>query len=350
MASLDPSEYVAMGRRAILELLDEQHAAAWREIEARIADETWPSLPHHIDPNHLSTARIQLLREGRIDELQATSRGGREVSVVVPTGGRRQTAIAKAAQRKRLLLARYLGWASGTPTRKGVIGPAAERVTHASFQAAAPYGYRLIKPDGSPVDQLLGVPLRGPLDHAAVYLDMGDDGLPGQAVTVPVEVKNLRDWMYPSSPEPYQLLEKAAALQLARPEAAIMPVLICRRSHLTLFRMAKDLGFFIIETRRQFIAPHIDENLVAEIRSELGFIDLVRWDTADDLLVRRLTRTLPGYALDRSHRWADVAASQVSSAFGWIRTASTTPKRTRDVDVMRALAEDEGFLDNGGGW
>jgi hypothetical protein len=67
----------------------------------------------------------------------------------------------------------------------------------------------------------------------------------GAAVTIPVEVKNLRDWMLPASPEVYQLLEKAAAVQAANPKAAIMPVLICRRVHFTLFRMAKDLGFFV---------------------------------------------------------------------------------------------------------
>lgn len=38
---------------------------------------------------------------------------------------------------------------------------------------------------------------------------MNDDGSPGGSVVIPVEVKNVRDWLYPSSPEPYQLLEKA---------------------------------------------------------------------------------------------------------------------------------------------
>ena len=97
--------------------------------------------------------------------------------------------------------------------------------------------------------------MRGPLDHAAVYLELDEDGIPGTAGTIPVEVKNLQDWMLPASPEVYQLLEKAATVQAALPAAPIMPVLICRRAHYTLFRMAKDLGFFVIETRRHFVAP-----------------------------------------------------------------------------------------------
>ena len=57
MPRLDPSEYVDMGRRAIRELIDQEHAVALREIDARIAEGLWPSLKHHIDPNHLATAR-----------------------------------------------------------------------------------------------------------------------------------------------------------------------------------------------------------------------------------------------------------------------------------------------------
>jgi hypothetical protein len=350
MARLHPTEYVALGRRAILELLDRENAAAWREIEAKIADEKWPGLPTHIDPNHLTTARLELQRAGQIEEVANTARGGREVSIVVPVGGRRQTAINKAVSRKSLLLARYLGWASGTATRKSVIGPAAEKVTHSSLLAAAPYGYRVLRPDGAEVAELLGVPLRGPLDNAAMYLHVDEYGMPGAAVTIPVEVKNLRDWMMPSSPEVYQLLEKAAAVQQARPDHSIMPVLICRRVHYTLFRMAKDLGFFVIEARRQFIGAHIDEELILEVRRELGFIDLVQADGADELIVRRLTSTLPTYALERCERWKDTATSDVASVFSAIRTATTTRQRTHNVDVLRSYAIRAGFLEEGGGW
>ncbi|MFC5262841.1 hypothetical protein ACFPJ1_12065 [Kribbella qitaiheensis] len=105
MARLEPAEYVALGRRAIVELLDHENAAAWREIEAKIADQTWPGLPTHVDPNHQSTARLELQRAGQIEEVANVSRGGREVSIVVacqisrsrPDPGSRETSEVSTA-------------------------------------------------------------------------------------------------------------------------------------------------------------------------------------------------------------------------------------------------------------
>ncbi|MGW4720862.1 hypothetical protein [Nocardia sp. NPDC004260] len=62
---------------------------------------------------------------------------------------------------------------------------------------------------------------------------------------LPIENKNIRDWVYPRSAEPYQLLRKAALLQRDAPEANIMPVLVCRH---TLRFLAQRLGFKVHDT------------------------------------------------------------------------------------------------------
>lgn len=126
VAGRSVEEYRALARRAVLDLLDVEHAAAWLEVEAKICDEQWPGIGTRIDRHHLSSARISLLRQGKIEEAHAATRGRRMVSIVQPADpGRLATAIAKAAQGKRLLLARYLGWAQGTPARPGIRPPAA---------------------------------------------------------------------------------------------------------------------------------------------------------------------------------------------------------------------------------
>jgi hypothetical protein len=61
---------------------------------------------------------------------------------------------------------------------------------------------------------------------------------------------------------------------LARPDAAVLPVLVCRRAHPTLFWMAKQLGFMIINMDRQFIGSRIDEAAHLEVHNELHFHDL----------------------------------------------------------------------------
>jgi hypothetical protein len=349
VAKREPWEYEALGTRAIVELLHREHAASWLEVEARGADEEWPGLGTPINPHHLSAARAALMRRRTIQQLTATSRGGRSVPVIALSEHASTTVVERAAARKRLLLARYLGWAQGTPSRPGIIGPAAERVTHASLLAAAPLGYRLANPAGGGVTEFLGVRLNGPLDNAAFLTPLAPNGLPLPTVAVPIEVKNVRDWLYPFSPEPYQLLAKATTLQKAQPAQRIMPTLVCRRAHITLYRMAKDLGFFIIEPKRQFITPTVDEEHLREVRSELGFIDLIATVDADKRIVDRLTRTLPSYALDRCARWARTALSDTSSAFDWIASDAMSIRRRGSFDTMRRLAERDGLI-HGGGW
>ena len=120
--------YVRLGRAALLELLAREHAAVWDEVEAKIADRVWPTLPHYIEPHHLTTAKLSLLAEELIAESTAATRGGRPVSVLhlADVDGRR-TAVSEAAGRKRLLHARYLRWTQGDKSTAAIIGRAGER-------------------------------------------------------------------------------------------------------------------------------------------------------------------------------------------------------------------------------
>ena len=264
--------YVALARQAITELLADHLAAPTMEIEARIADSGWPSLPTTIDVIHVRSATRQLLAEGEyLSSGAQPTRGSHPVHLLTAQPGRNATAIDKAASRKRLLTARYLGWAQGTPTHKALIGPAAERVVHASLTRAAPRaGYRVENPTGGTADRFLGITVPiGPLDNAAL-LQIVTDGIPDSTIAVPVEVKNPRDWLYPGDSEVYQLLTKAARLQVARPSIPMVPVLVARRIHLLTFRLFRDIGAFGIQTRRQYISASVEDDRLQEVRSNSG--------------------------------------------------------------------------------
>jgi hypothetical protein len=346
MPRRSPDEYVALARSAIMELLDQEHAASWLEVEAKIADVPWPSVGYSIDKHHLSTARIELLRSGRIVDLSEGTRGGREVVIIHPAEtSRRKTAIAHASSRKRILTARYLSWAQGTPSRPGVIGPAAEQVVHESLKESATY--RLVNPSGGQVSKFLGYALDGPLDNAVILTPINDDELPETPVAVPIEVKNVRDWIYPSSQELYQLLDKAAKLKQSHPELQIVPVLVCRRAHYTAYKMAQDLGFFIVQTRRQYIGS-VDPERLLEVRTELGFLDLTEHHGPDPLVVHMFADVFPRYATEFSQRWARTAAARdVCDAFPHMRHDPIAARRGRTLEVLRALAARAGF---DGGW
>ena len=129
-------------------------------------------------------------------------------------------------------------------------------------------------PGAGGVSQVLKVDLPGPLDSAGLTVPINAEGVPGTPVTLLFEVKNLRQWLYPTAPEPFQLLGKAVMVQQARPQDAVVPVLACRRAHPTLFWMAKQLGFMIINLDRQFIGNAIEEASYLEVCNELHFHDL----------------------------------------------------------------------------
>lgn len=132
--------YVNLGVTALTELLAQEHAVVWGEVEAKASDRRWGNLPTTIDPHHLTHAR-RLLHNELFIEVTEPTRGGRPVTVLIPRElERRKRNIEAAAARKRLLQARFYGWAQGTSTEPARIGPAGERVVHASFRDAAPRG------------------------------------------------------------------------------------------------------------------------------------------------------------------------------------------------------------------
>ena len=128
-------EYVARAAATILRLLDEHNALAQPEVFARIAEGSFDDSADNIDPHHITTALNELDRAGRILRDQRSARGGQTIQTIQPADQRRRaTKIEQAASRKRLLLARYNGWAHPTVRHpQGLIGPAGETATRTAL-------------------------------------------------------------------------------------------------------------------------------------------------------------------------------------------------------------------------
>ncbi len=303
---------MALGRKAILELLEEEHAAVWLEVEAKVADHAWHSLRRPVQPHHLTTARTQLRREGVIKESPGATRGGAAISVLhLADLRRRKKAFERAAARKRLLQARYLSWA----VRRNLLGPAGERVAHASLVDVAPAaGYRLERPEGGPVASLFGAPVPGgPLDGAAHVQVTDMSGITRAVVTILVEVKNVREWIYPDSERLHQLLYKSARLKERHPDVPIVPVLVCRRASYMTFTMAKAFGFYVADAKAQFVPRRQDvtPTHVNEVALELGFSDLVQDLGPNRLLRKHFSSALPRVAPTAAQTWATYGPSYV---------------------------------------
>jgi len=338
-------QYVRFAEKALMELVRQEGAVLLREAEAKISDQRWPSVPTAIDPHHLSTARQRLLRSKWLKLSDPIDAGG--TRLMHPTDERRKKeAIRTASKRKRRLHGRMEKWARATPRYPaGLIGEAGERVVRASLAAAAPHGTRPVFPGGGEVPSLLGTPVPGgPLDTAAWAEQLDEHGRSTGSVLCPIEVKNIRHWLYPIHRELFQLLHKAALIQKAHPDELICPVLITRKRAWVTDQMSRDLGFRVIDLHKQFVLPteDVDEEQVEEVRQELGYADLTRSDEADRNLTNLLAGSIRTTSRPNAQRWQE-HGSKLAEHYETLRSTSLSRhERDAAMNELREAAEENG--------
>ncbi len=298
-----------------------------------------------MDPHHLTTARKQLVQEQVLAQDTRVTRGGRPVTVLLPAEdhGRRRK-IEDAAKRKRLLHTRYLTLAMGNASQPALLGTGGEAVVHATLRAAAPHGYQLLNPASGEVRTLLGqAVVGGPLDNAAMLSVLEPTTLESTSFLVLVEVKNVRSFLYPQALEVHQVLYKAAEVAAAHPGLRVIPVLVCRRAHFSLFTMAKQLGMFVVQMKLQPVQPskQLDLAHLEEIRTELGYRDLIVKNDALPWMVDRLVTVLPREAPDFAAAWTRTAATMLPYSKS-LRTGILSGRdRGRLMDALREAVRQE---------
>lgn len=328
--------YILAAERRITEYLTEELAAVRPELVAQLSEYYFESTSErfNIDPHVANPAIARMLRAGRIVTALEPTRGGRRVETFCLAPDPFQSlseAQKRAAARKRLLYARYLSWASGSRSRPGTAGPAAETAVRAALTGVQ--GLALLAPGFGSVTNVFGVLLPGPLDSAAtVTMD------PTQlSVISPIEVKNVRYWLYPNSEEPWQLIWKALALSAAEPSWKIAPVLICRRAHATLFWMARDLGVLVREMR---VSPmgDVDPAHLQEVVKGLGFSDLRVGAEPPKSLRPWIQDTLTQQAYRSATVWAETVADETCRVLleelAATRTSDDRDNRTRLLTLL----------------
>lgn len=334
-------------------LVGREAAVSWPEVEAKIADQPLPGLrqpteprPFTLDPHHLSTARYQLVNANEMVYEERVTRGRRSVAVLHPTDlSNRHRRTQDAAARKRLLTARYFGWSQASAHYpRGRMGPAGETVLHRSLREAAPTaGYQLLNPERGETARALGHEIaEGPLDNAALLYLTGEHGRPtGDAVLLMIEVKNVRPWLYPRAEQIYQVLHKAAMMQEREPDFPIVPVLIARRLHYLTWTMAKDLGLYLINTRRQYmLSSGIEDRHLEEVRNELGLRFLTPTTNADDDLTHRLAHSLPPWAMTAARAWSETGA-RFADHYDVLRRSLSDQERHDAFDEFRETARED---------
>jgi hypothetical protein len=281
---LSPEELQTFARQAVLALVRERDACVFPEVAAVLnRDGDWirrtlPDFPYpRFDLHVVREARRVLLELGELEELSATL-SGREIKALVygpdyRERGRR-TVVMDAAAAKRRLYNTYLSWAMNP----AMCGRVAERVVIASMRAAgglygipgSPGNVRVIEgqalEDGKTLDATA---------HAVVDPEQPTRGEHAAFIPIGVEVKNVRQTLYPTSREVWDLLTKLA------PFPDVVPVLVARQVHPTLFKMFADLGAAAHYTQVQYFSSEIPQERFREITSALSFRDTRQMDDPD---------------------------------------------------------------------
>lgn len=236
-----------------------------RELETRACDFVPRGTPR-TEPHHISNIKSDLdLVTISTDPVPFyTRRKMRKLDYLAPL------------EAKQRLHRDYLEIA--TQDKCGVIG---EQVTYASVQAAAQQQSSIaITPHilGS-VSEIQGSTTSGSLDTHCYYL-AASSALRREAIPVGVEVKNIREWIYPESQELWQAIRAATELNC-------VPVLVTRRIHFTTGRFCRSVGMAVFETQRQYFAPALkDDPRLLNVYRDLHFCDVLPWDAADPYITK----------------------------------------------------------------
>lgn len=298
-------DWEAAAREVILDILDVEYSVTPRELEARASNEPWSTLGYTVDPDFLSAARRDLAEERLLGSAVRATRGGRSIETWHRLDQKRRTTrIENAAARKRLLTTRHWSWAqSSARYPKGLIGAAGENalvgvVTDSDLFSG-------IRRDATTA---LGRTLDGGSVDVLCYLTTEVKGRP-KVFTTLIEVKNRRQWYYPSHPDLHRFLYKAAQLQAAEPNEPILPVFASARRHHFTLRLGRLLGLYAVQYQAQFVLDRseVDHGHFAQVTRDLGYSDLILGDSPNNKMRRAIAESLPRNAATTSERWRLVA-------------------------------------------
>jgi hypothetical protein len=241
-------------------------------MEARLSD-FGSNLNPRVDPHHLTTARKML-------NLQVVSH--KHVPLYsLPNIS--PSSVNNIIARKELLHQAFLNF-----TKDHLCGDVAERIVFTSMTKALNLS---IEPHTlGNVSQIDNLTTTNPLDTYARVI-FTHNTAQRQVITIGIEIKNIREWIYPESVEIWKALKACIDLDC-------IPVIISRAFHYTAFTFFRDIGAFGHKTKHQYFSSTLwKDPLFTSLQKELYFRDMVRWkeDKPDPMVTSFFRDLLPQY-------------------------------------------------------
>ena len=253
-------------------LLKKHQVCSTREMEARLTD-FGSNLNPRVEPHHLTTAR-EMLKLNIVSEKYAP---------LYSLPNTPLTSISPIIARKELLHEAFRNF-----TKDQFCGDVAEKIVFASMEKALNLS---IEPHTlGQVSQIGDLKTTNPLDTYAL-LPFTDITGKRQVAIIGIEIKNIREWIYPQSIEIWKALKACIDLDCT-------PIIISRAFHYTTMTFFRDIGVFGFETRKQYLSSKLwKEPLYTPLKKELYFRDMILWkeDKPDPKVTRFFSDLLPRY-------------------------------------------------------
>lgn len=284
---LSRADRYALARRRLALVLRAQTVSVARTLEQKIADAGPNQM--RINPHILTTVRRAMANEGIISEIQ---RGGapwyhltstplaeveKRLAVLVP--------IHRALQDRKFL--QRMGQALEIAVYRG-LAPQKSFTTFGAFLDLASHDDSTLYTKEEPPSSVSGQRMTGRVDFVL---------LSNTAGLVAVEVKNLREWLYPDRPEVKEILAKALSVDA-------VPVLIARRVPYVTFKLLNPCGVIIHQTYNQRFAD-ADHDLAEKAKRKdlLGYHDIRTGNQPDDRMLKFIGHNLPGLLTETRARF-----------------------------------------------
>lgn len=269
-------ERMILGARRIVNILRKHGIATMRMLEQKISD-AGPT-PQRIDPHILTKSRIELVNHGYLQVRAAGNTQWYSLSKTDPEIVERRFQELSGIQRQteRRNFTDRMGDTAEIAVMKGMQANKLPFVGH--FTDLDKHGdeLRYVKHDP---DFFSGKPIiGGKLDFILFNPNAGALG---------IEIKNIREWIYPEKQLVKDLLSKCLDID-------VVPVLIARRIHYTTFSILNACGAIVHQFYNQRY-PNSEAELAALVshKDRLGYFDVRVGNEPDDRMIKFFGNSIP---------------------------------------------------------
>lgn len=318
-----------MAKRRLQLVLKARTIATWRTLEQKISD----AGPGHmrVDPHVLTKARNELIELGVIVKATRNQKTpwfhlanatpvdlAAKLAELEPIHSAIQGHSFKIRMGQTLEIAAY---------RAFIEQPAF--TTFGAYTDLDEHNDATAYTKEEPPSVISGRKSKGKLDF---ILTTGDNDVLG------VELKNIREWIYPDRLEIKELLRKCTDLE-------ILPVLIARRVPYVTFKLLNTCGVIIHQTYNQLF-PEADAELAAQASDKalLGYHDIRLGNTPDARLLKFVNENLPPLAKSMRpafEEYKDLVADFANDEISYAVFAAKVRRRSQGAN------EDNDWPDSG---